>query len=40
MKTRDIVGGKMVIASEYIDLTTMMTNTSLYEMDSSRDYFT
>ncbi|XP_058756408.1 uncharacterized protein LOC131629639 [Vicia villosa] len=39
-KAQDRIGGRMVTESEYIDMTNMMDNTSLFEMESLGDYFT
>ncbi|CAK8532803.1 unnamed protein product [Lathyrus sativus] len=40
LKVEDITEGTMVNEKEYIDLTSMMSATELYEMESTGDYFT
>ncbi|CAK8536977.1 unnamed protein product [Lathyrus sativus] len=40
IKSQDIIGGSLVTEREYIDLTNMMENTCLSEMDSIGDHFT
>lgn len=40
VKIEDIIGGSLVTEKEYINLTRMMSNIGLYEMESNGDYFT